>query len=119
MSLEWNVIIGDFNSRKIETYNIFNHIAFMEECNMAWKKHSTDFHAFSRKVKSSLMYYFWGKCEWEVVISHWPPSERFKDKKIDVYEQVVQNWNVFIVYVWNYYYLKSTKKKDIARQIML
>lgn len=52
-----------------------------------------------------------GECEWEIIVSHWPLSERFNDKKIDVYEQVMLNWEVFITYLWNYYYLRSTKKE--------
>ena len=111
MDLQWNVIIGDFNHKEIETYNIFDHYYFKEDCDKAWKKYATDFKSFSKEVRSSMMYYFWSKCEWEVVVSHWPQSERFNDKKIDVYEQVMMNWNVFIVYLWNYYYVKSTRKE--------
>lgn len=117
MELKWNVYIGNFNKREIETYNIFEHWKFKEDCDKAWKKYKTDFHAFSKEVKSSLMYYFWGKCEWEVTIHHWPPNENFRDKKIDVFEQVMLNWDVFIVYVWNTYYLNSSRKKDIKLQI--
>ena len=111
IELKWNVIIGDFNHKDIETYNIFDHDYFKEYCDKAWKKYKYDFDAFSKEVKRNLMYYFWSKCEWEVIVSHWPPSERFNDKKIDVYEQVMMNWDVFIVYLWNYYYLKSTRKE--------
>ena len=113
MNLEWNVFIGNFNSKKIETYNIFNHGRFKDDCDRAWKKHKKNFYAFSKAVKGSLMYNFWSKCEWEVIISHWPPSERFNDKKIDVFEQVVQNWDTFITYVWNEYLLSSSRKKEI------
>ena len=111
IELKWNVFIGNFNHKDIETYNIFDHYLFKEDCDKAWKKHGTDFQKFSKEVKSSLMYYFWSKCEWEIILSHWPPSERFKDKKVDVYEQVMLNWEVFITYLWNYYYLRSTKKE--------
>lgn len=117
IELKWNVIIGNFNHKEIETYNIFNHYYFKEDCDKAWKNNKYDFDAFSKEVKRSLMYYFWSKCEWEVIVSHWPPSERFEDKKIDVYEQVIMNWDVFIVYLWNHYYLKSSKKKDIIIRV--
>ena len=117
IELKWNVIIGDFNHKDIETYNIFDHDYFKEYCDKAWKNYKNDFNSFSKEVKRNLMYYFWSKCEWEVIVSHWPPSERFEDKKIDVYEQVMMNWNVFIVYLWNYYYLKSTRKENIKANL--
>ena len=117
IELKWNVIIGDFNHKDIETYNIFDHGFFKEYCDKAWKNYKNDFNSFSKEVKRNLMYYFWGKCEWEVIVSHWPPSERFNDKKIDVCEQVMMNWDIFIIYLWNYYYLKSTRKKDIRANL--
>lgn len=117
MELEWNVIVGNFNSRQIETDNIFNHYKFKEECDKAWKEYKTDFPKFSEAVRRNLMYYFWSKCEWEVIISHWPPSDKRKDKKIDVYEQVMMNWDIFIIYLWNYYYLKSTRKEKIKANL--
>lgn len=49
------------------------------------------------------MYYFWSKCEWEIILSDFPPSDRFKKKKVDVYEQVMLNWDKFINYLWKYY----------------
>jgi len=114
--MEWNVFIGNFNNGNIETYNIFNHWKFKEDCDDAWQKHKYDFPKFSDVIKRSLSYYFWSKCEWETVLSHWPGNgDRFKDKKIDVYEQVMLNWNVFIIYVWNEYYLKSSRKKELKR----
>ena len=29
--MEWNVYVEDFNGRKIDTYNIFEHYRFMED----------------------------------------------------------------------------------------
>lgn len=117
MELKWNVFIGDFNGKQIITCNIFDHYKFKDECDKAWKNYKTDFPAFAKEVRSWLMYCFWGKCEWEVIISHWPPHESFRDEKIDVFEQVMLNWDVFIIYVWNFYYLKSSRRKDINLKI--
>ena len=87
------------------------------------------------------MYYFWSKCEWEIILDHWPSGEhysmrkiftleemhndlkypedkllgapdrrfevrvfpehnRYKVKKIDAYDQVMNNWERFIDYLW-------------------
>lgn len=98
--MHWNVIVEDFNGRKIETYDIFRHGMFAEDVRKAYKKHKSDFDAFAEKVRGLLFYYFCSKCEWEVIVSAWPPSDRIPDKKVDVYELVMMNWDVFIEYVW-------------------
>lgn len=45
------------------------------------------------KLKRECMYYFWAKCEYEVVIQNWPNKDA--EKKIDVFEQLEANWNIF------------------------
>ena len=140
----WNVYVGDFNTGDIKTYNIFSHWGFYESCLDAKKKFRDDMEGFAGEVKSNLMYFFWSKCEWEIVLEHWPSGEyynlrktftldemyhdlkypedrlplgsvdrrfeirvfpehnRFKDKKIDVYDQVMNNWDAFIEYLWEH-----------------
>ena len=46
------------------------------------------------------MYYFWSKCEYEILITTWFERKDFKDEKIDVYDQLQLNWNAFIDYIW-------------------
>ena len=77
------------------------------------------------------MYYYWAKCEWEVVITSWPPHINMDEldrinkqrksefakydrepyclcintdvrKKIDVYSQVMLNFDIFVDYVWGH-----------------
>ena len=98
--LEWNVYVGNFNAKKIETHNVFRHARFVEDCRAAAKKFKDDKAAFAEEVRHSLMYYYWSKCEWEVIISHWPPAKGFDDSKVDVYSQVMLNWDRFIDYLW-------------------
>lgn len=45
------------------------------------------------RLRSECMYYFWSKCEYEVVIQGWPNKDN--EKKIDVFEQLEANWNIF------------------------
>ena len=145
----WNVYISNFNNREIETFNIFDHCSFYEACLKAKKKFKEDKEGFAEEVRRNLMYYFWSKCEWEIILDHWPDGEwgelrtsmtvreladmygnagkkndswrfsenvidrnvvlkvypewiRFKCKKIDVYEQVMNNWQIFIDYLWDH-----------------
>ena len=129
MKLEWNVYIGDFNSRKIETHNIFNHGRFLEDVKKALKKYDNR-KDFEEEILKSLMYFYWAKSEWEIVLTSWVPhitkeefdrlkfeNEKFYNEhghypycmlvnpdvyeKVDVYSQVMMNWNVFIDYLWS------------------
>lgn len=99
--LIWNVYVGDFNGKCIEKYNIFDLPSFKKDVVKAYQEYSNNFSEFSDKVKRALMYYFWSKCEWEVILTGWPPDPNYHDEKIDVYDQVCLNWDTFIVYVWN------------------
>ena len=109
----WRVFVENFNGKRIEEYDIFEHHGFAEDVRKAYCKHRNDFDAFAEKVRGSLFYYFNSKCEWEVIVSAWPPSERVPERKVDVYEQVMLNWDVFIEYVWNQAHARKTKKKVV------
>lgn len=137
MKLEWFVYRHDFNSKKIIKYNIFDHWRFEEEVKKDLKKCKTK-EEFIEKLKSNLMYYFWSKCEYEVVISSFPvhikkeeferlntdfkkDTERYRHEpygmwvcpdvgeKIDIAEQVLMNFGVFVDYIWSH---KRSKKKN-------
>ena len=109
--MEWYVIVEDFNARRITRYNIFDHGSFMEGIRRAYKKHKDDREAFDTEICGLMFYYFNSKCEWEVIVSSWPPSDRVPERKIDVYEQVMQNQHVFLDYVWNMAHARKEKKR--------
>lgn len=98
--MHWFVYVDDFNMKRIVEYNIFEHHSFAGDVGKAYKKHRTDFEAFNEAVRKSLAYYFWSKCEWEVIVGAWVARDRVPERKVDVYEQVMLNWDVFIEYVW-------------------
>lgn len=107
--LEWNVYLEDFNNRKIKVYNIFNHYNFYEYCLKAKKKYEDDKDKFLEEIKSSLMYCFWSKCEYEVILTGWPKRTDFNEEKIDAYDQVMLNWPIFSEYIWE-------NKKEIKKK---
>lgn len=137
MKLEWNVYRHSVNSKKIEQFNIFEHGRFLEDVKKDLKKCETK-EEFADKLRGNLAYYYWAKCEHEIVISSFPvrikkeefgrlntefkrDSERYGHEpcsmwvcpdvgeKVDVYEQVRLNWDIFVDYVWSY---KRGKKKE-------
>lgn len=98
--MKWNVYVYDFNQNKIEVYNIFKHGSFMEDIKKAYREcKSKD--EFAEQLKKAFRYYYWSKCEWEVIISPWLGRKNSCDLKIDVYSQVANNWHVFLDYVYN------------------
>lgn len=117
-SPEWYIIIENINARNIEKYNIFDHASFLNDCDKAWKDNNGDrengFEKFEKSVRRSLMYYFWGKCEWEILVCGFPFNENDIPKKIDVFDQVIMNWDNFIDYLW-WYYKSNTLKRMLNR----
>lgn len=128
--MEWNVYREDFNGKKIKTFNVFAHIRFCEDVKKYRKKYKDSRDDFEKELKSILFYYFGYKCEYEVVVTAWPPhitpkelerlNEEYKNaeekyghppyslwinpevgEKVDVYSQVMLNWDIFADYVWN------------------
>lgn len=51
-------------------------------------------YSIERRLDRLCMYYFWAKCEYEVIVSSWPPREG-SERKIDVYDQLKENWDIF------------------------
>lgn len=112
--LQWNVFIHDFNGRRIETYNIFNHytlcrqlakVARQRKKGEDGKRHAITREEFIKELRSWCMYCFWSKCEWETVIGPLICRDGEFDKeakKIDVFDQIEMNFDVFADYVWDH-----------------
>lgn len=97
--MKWNVYYHDINARKIKTYNIFDHGGFRRDVEQ--DLHRCKVRAeFEKLLKSNLMYYFWSKCEWEILISPWVGDA--ETIKVDVYDQVMLNWDEFVDYCWTH-----------------
>lgn len=97
LPIEWNVYYYNLNKRKIEIHNVFNHWRFIEYSAKAIKKYKDDKKSLEEQMRRELMYYYWSKYEWEVIVS---PFSENKDGeiKIDVYNQVMMNWDRFFEY---------------------
>lgn len=99
--MEWKVYYSNFSDDKICEFNIFDHTSFYNAVKMHAKK-CKSYEEFSKELKSSLMYYFWCKSEYEIILKPWIVRDADKKEvKIDMYDQVMLNWPVFLDYVWN------------------
>lgn len=100
VDLEWNVFVPDINKRKIKVFNIFNHISYKQEIvELLNRGDDYTLEEFREKVKLSTMYYYWCKCEWEILIAPLIGDFDKKSVKIDVYMQLEMNWDHYIKYL--------------------
>lgn len=97
--IRWNVFYHNCNSRSIETFNVFEHGSFREYVKKAAKKYQSK-EDFAKQLRSEVMYYFWSKCEWEVLVTPWISPRESEKKKVDVCWQIMNNWDVFVDYTW-------------------
>ena len=84
-NLVWKAYYHSMSGHEIRPFNIFEH----------------EKEAFAEELRRSLFYYYCSKCEWEVVIGPWCGDRGTKEIKVDVYMQVMNNWDIFVDYVWN------------------
>ena len=99
--MEWNVFYHNINTQEITIFNVFKHSSFAKDVEK-YLKECPDKETFVKELKSSLMYYFWSKSEYEIIISPWCGGRNTKEKKVDIYSQVMLNWDKFVDYVWSF-----------------
>ena len=124
--LEWNVFYYDINRNKITTYNIFNHCGFNKYVEKALETSKTK-EEFAETLRRELMYYFWSKAEWELVIeldedNHiflipWCGCRNPEEIKIDVTNDTRFDWNGFAKKHIKRQIYKNEAKVDVYNQI--
>ena len=60
---------------------------------------------FKEFIKKESMYQFWSRCEYEIVLQSWPTGNA--EKKIDVYDQVLNNLDLVALALSNAINLKN------------
>ncbi|MBP5423889.1 MAG: hypothetical protein J6Y78_15755 [Paludibacteraceae bacterium] len=97
---EWYVYVENSNQKCIEKFNVFRSFNFLNGCKKTFKKFK-EVEDIEKEIKSWAMYSFWSKCEYEIVLNSLFDSEKhkFKEEKIDVYDQLMLNWDSFFKYV--------------------
>ena len=99
--MKWNVFYHNMTTRKIVQFNIFDHSRFCRNVQELLKDFD-DKEEFAKQLKSELMYNFWCKSEYEVIISPWCFDYDKSNIKVDIYSQVMLNWEIFVDYVWGF-----------------
>lgn len=111
--LSWNVYFDDFTRGKIVVRDVFNlSSSFLKGCYCNYKENKNNRDAFIERLRKDVMYSYWSKCEYEIVLQHWPPLRDPDGTKVDIYDQVMLNWDRFCDYVWeNRHELKDRSEK--------
>ena len=132
--LEWNVYLIDSNTDEATVFNVFNNYNFnwgLKQVKKEFRKrklneldlNKKDYAWFSEEIRKKALYSFWGKFEYEVIISSKLPTipleevnrikninlDDYKSNKIplhsllgttiDIYSQLRLNWDTFIKYI--------------------
>lgn len=91
--LVWNVLIYDFNNKKIVPYNIF-YDGFLQEIIDDFYKGKS----IKEAIKKWAKYHYWSRTEYEIQVGGlFDTPEHFK--KIDIYDQIEMNLDNIAQYV--------------------
>lgn len=137
--LVWNVYRFSHSENTVKPFNVFEHGSLLESIEKWWKKPLSK-EEFAEKLKGELFYYYCSRCEHEIIMTHFPahitPKELDRliaennkyiaqkgkapyahtvdveyEVKVDVYQQVMINWQHFLEYVWGER-MKENKKRN-------
>lgn len=95
---KFNVLIWDINANELTTYDVLPY--FRNEYKERKKKdRPTTKQEWEDFVRGRGIYRFFSRCEYEIIISNWPSQD--KHVKIDVWEQIEQNFDLIVEILMN------------------
>lgn len=101
-NLKWYVLNYNFNEKKVENFNIFRSVRFIEGVQDLLDNYIT-FEDFVEKLDRKLMYSFWSKREYEISVGDAFETDLDKYEKIDIYSQVKPNVKILAKYIIDNY----------------
>ena len=99
--MKWNTI--SYDNGKIEYFNIFRNISFREAIEEIFRIPEQSREEIEEQVKRKAKWQFWSRCEYEIILSEWPPNATDNNYKLDVFEQLEANWERFMDYIYDCY----------------
>lgn len=89
----FNIMNWDFNSDSLVQYDV---LPYFRECykELNKNKRPVTVDEWKEFVKSKGMYQYWGRCEYEMIVTGWPQQKR--EIKIDVWQQIEMNIEVIV-----------------------
>lgn len=87
--MKYNVIIYDFNNHKFESYDIFKYLKYRYDSIDKLNKPKT-FQEFKEFIIRWSRYEWWARCEYEMILTPWPPNNKVREKW-DIHKQITMN----------------------------
>lgn len=90
---KFNVLLWDINRNELTKYDVLPY--FRDELDKLKKgKKPQTREEWTEFVKREGKYMYWGRCEYEIIISPWPVQD--KEVKIDVWHQIENNLDLIV-----------------------
>lgn len=100
--MKWNVFWYNYNHKRIEIINIFSLSSTFRKDIDELMKEKCSKKDFEERLVKILMYSFWCKSEFEITVGAWvAPNDTDTNKRVDIYDQVMLNFDKFLDYVWS------------------
>ena len=118
--MHWFVMYYNSNAKQFQPYNV---LKYREEFIKKLKKKVASKEEFADKMKTEMMYYFWSKCEWEVILSNiddriiMSPWVGPEDVTLDVTDNEDFDWVGFFDKESERYINKNNIKIDVYTQL--
>lgn len=122
--LTWNVKVFNINSQAIEDYDF---LKYHEDLIKQLKKKSATKEEFAKQLHNEMMYRFWSKAEWELIVEitddgrvlllPWCGTRDPEGKAIDVTDDTSFDWKTFAEAHISYQIFKYQAKIDVYDQI--
>lgn len=124
--IKFNVINWDFNSNSLEFYDI---IPYLIRVYKESENKPKTFEEFKEFIKKESMYQWWSRCEYEIIVSQWPPDRDTFDYAIEIPVPSIDHVDTqraFLVPKKKFYtngnrkkVLDNAKKVDVYQQVMM
>ena len=99
-NLEWNVLMADFNTKKIKNYNVLSYeLVDRLHTKIVKKKEITNYEELKEDVRRWCMYYYWSKTECEIAVGNLFAKYPDEFEKIDAFRQIEMNLDRMCEYI--------------------
>ena len=105
---KWNVWIWNFNNDILEQYDVvpmlLRELKSLRKEDFPMNKRSMD-----KELKTWAQYYFWARGEYEMIVQGLHKKDN--EEKVDVYDQLMLNWDTFSEAFWKNVWKPIVDKK--------
>ena len=111
VNLEYNVLIYDWNSKKVEKCNVMRILNLETIRKKILKREITSYSEFKEYLRKEFMCRFWCKREYEILVGDLN-FDKDTFEKIDAYRQIEMNLDLIVKYVINEMQIKFSGGKN-------